>query len=224
MHAAHMEAMASRVKPLACTIVEFPHGLSCRQASCANPLSQWPSSFKPRPSRRRSSQILCKARSLKHTKPLDASDLQERFGSGNLQFSDVGGMTVVELKLNSGNAVRVLLNEARVTSYKCRLWHGSVEEFLHTDVLEPESEIVADNTNGVETSLPLPQFVITGGIVPSLAHSLPPHLPLFEDNWLIDCVQVDPEEHVQVTLFCHIHHMSTNDFDVNQMHNGNWTH
>eukprot|EP00250_Pteridium_aquilinum_P002091 c12294_g1_i1 orf=82-1398(+) len=205
--AAHMETMSCT-----CTTAQ---GLISRQASsskpCADPSRKWPSSFKPRPSRRhnaRSVQVECTAQTLKQVKPLDASELQRKFGSEGLQFSDVAGMIVLELKLNTGTAVRLLLHEGRVTSYKCRLWHGSVEEFLHTDVSESAPNKSAEDTNGdtsrspVEPLAPPQNLFIIGGMASSLADSLPPHLPLFEDNWIVESVQVNPDEQIQVTLRC----------------------
>ncbi|KAI5082330.1 hypothetical protein GOP47_0002073 [Adiantum capillus-veneris] len=159
-----MEAMASSLKPPACSFVK----------------------------------VDCSARGLEEVKPLQAPKLQDKFGSENLQFSDVAGRTVAELKLASGTSVRLLLAEARITSYSCRLWHGSCEEMLYTDVSESSVNGIDRSVHGATPQ----QFFVTGGMAPSLAHSLDPHISLCNNNRSVQSVAVDPKEHVQVTLRC----------------------
>ncbi|KAI5082657.1 hypothetical protein GOP47_0002400, partial [Adiantum capillus-veneris] len=187
-----MEAMASSLKPPACSFVKVTRRLESRQSKLyAKSLWHQPFGLQSRPSRI-CLQVDCSARGLEEVKPLQAPKLQDKFGSENLQFSDVAGRTVAELKLASGTSVRLLLAEARITSYSCRLWHGSCEEMLYTDVSESSVNGIDRSVHGATPQ----QFFVTGGMAPSLAHSLDPHISLCNNNWSVQSVAVDPKEHV----------------------------
>ncbi|KAI5082668.1 hypothetical protein GOP47_0002411 [Adiantum capillus-veneris] len=64
---------------------------------------------------------------------------------------------------------------------------------LYTDVSESSVNGIDRSVHGATPQ----QFFVTGGMAPSLAHSLDPHISLCNNNWSVQSVAVDPKEHVQ---------------------------
>ncbi|MCO5611409.1 hypothetical protein L7F22_065662 [Adiantum nelumboides] len=182
-----MEAMVCSLKPPTCSLVKGSQGLDSKEGKLYAK-SHRPFHLRKGPSRKRL-QVECFDRGLDEVKPLQGPELQEKFGSENLKFSNIAGKTVVELKMASGTSARLLLEDARITSYNCYLWHGSPEEFLHSDVEDRSGDTRQ-------------QFSVSGGMAPSLAYFLAPHLSLCNNDWAVKSVVVNPDEHIQVTLLC----------------------
>lgn len=67
--------------------------------------------------------------------PWSAKDLEERFGQAGVKFVEAAGYRIVEMRLNEGSSVRIVLQSALVASYKSGMWHGGVEELLYTAVV-----------------------------------------------------------------------------------------
>ncbi|KAH7431646.1 hypothetical protein KP509_08G058400 [Ceratopteris richardii] len=191
--------MASSLKLPLCATSKSAQALSSRESCHRIGLAKSLAfrSFCFLPLKRQSNKLLqveCTARHVKDPKQLQAQQLQEKFGCESLQFMDVGGKVVAQLVMNKGATARILVQDARVTSYKCRLWHGSLEEFLYTDVSE------VDVTSHLNTTDSLNQFTVIGGLVPSFNYSLPPSRSLVDSNWFVQAVEIKPDEVIQVTL------------------------
>ncbi|CAI7801927.1 unnamed protein product, partial [Closterium sp. NIES-54] len=57
--------------------------------------------------------------------------LQQNYGSPFVHFSGAAGIRTVELSTSDESTCRILIDGARVTSYRAMMWHGAVEEVLY---------------------------------------------------------------------------------------------
>lgn len=117
--------------------------------------------------------------------PISADVHEERFGQKGVSFKDAAGLSIVELKIENGSSARIVLQTGVVSSYKAAMWHGGVEEMLHTQV----------SASGIAQGP-----VISGGIVLSVSEFEKAEESLLSTDqcWNVEEVTSDPSQYVQV--------------------------
>ncbi|CAI5488611.1 unnamed protein product [Closterium sp. Naga37s-1] len=88
--------------------------------------------------------------------------LQQNYGSPFVQFSGAAGIRTVELSTSDESTCRILIDGARVTSYRAMMWHGAVEEVLYAATND-------DDVDGDDS--PSSCNLIRGGLVVSFPAS-----------------------------------------------------
>ncbi|GJP50241.1 hypothetical protein CLOM_g9381 [Closterium sp. NIES-68] len=97
--------------------------------------------------------------------------LQQAFGSPFIQFSGAAGIRTVELSTSDETTCRVLIDGARVTSYRAMMWHGAAEEVLYAASNDDDVVIAdVDSTSDASDSTS-PCNLIRGGVVVSFPAS-----------------------------------------------------
>jgi hypothetical protein len=60
------------------------------------------------------------------------SELQEQFCCPGIEFQDVTGLRVASLKLAEGSSVRIVLEGARVITWKAVMYHKGKEDLIYS--------------------------------------------------------------------------------------------
>ena len=71
-----------------------------------------------------------------------------RFRAKGVKFVEVAGYRIVKMRLSEGSSARLVLQNALVSSYKSRMWHGGLEELLYTAVVPGRGELERPSTFG----------------------------------------------------------------------------
>lgn len=111
----------------------------------------------------------------------ESNRLQKRFGSDSLSFAAASGLIVAQLSVSNGSKVKLIVNEARVTSFRPQMWHQGYEEVLFATASDPEVG---------ETRL-------LGGVVPLLENN---GGTSYRPKWRVVDASREDQEWVQVIL------------------------
>jgi hypothetical protein len=140
--------------------------------------------------RRRSCGVHCSQAAAAEAFPCSVEDLEKRFGQAGVKFVEAAGYRIVEMRLHEGSRARVVVQSALVSSYKSRMWHGGLEELLHTAVVPGEDESQRPTTvGGVEMRV----WESEAGSESNLAET---------ECWNVENVRSDPALFVQVRIQC----------------------
>ncbi|XP_023756797.1 protein NDH-DEPENDENT CYCLIC ELECTRON FLOW 5 [Lactuca sativa] len=80
---------------------------------------------------------LPRAASIPHP-PINVDYLETEFSGHGTSFTSLGESCVVRMGLDNGSVATLMLPSGLITSYKPRMWHGGLQELLHTSVSEED--------------------------------------------------------------------------------------
>ncbi|KAI3523202.1 hypothetical protein L1887_01260 [Cichorium endivia] len=133
---------------------------------------------------------LPRAASIPHP-PINVDYLETEFSGHGTSFTSLGESCVVRMGLDNGSGATLMLPSGLITSYKARMWHGGLQELLHTSVSEGDDDRGAVIRGGVSLA-----FRCEGGgdDDENLGVSWSPTI------WSLRNVGGSPDESIQVEL------------------------
>ena len=138
--------------------------------------------------RRSSGRVHCSRVAAAEALPWTVEDLEQKFGQAGVKFVEAAGYRIVEMRVNEGSSARIVLQNAVVSSYKSRMWHGGLEELLYTVVVPGEDESQRPTTVG---GVALRVWEVEAGSESNLAAT---------DCWDVENVSSNPAQYVQVWI------------------------